>query len=182
VRGIGTPPVEQLLPNDQVSTQPGQHQLGNLGVTMRYLGDPNQAKAYFEEAIMIYENVYDENHPSVARNVNNLALVLIDMGDFSGARSTLERALRIDLVSFGPNHWLVGLRLYNIGNLLFKIGDLVCASMYAAVAYLILKQTLGAEHPHVWRALGLLTELAMKNASEVAKTLFVAMIIGWQGL
>lgn len=60
--------------------------VNNLGSVLQDLGDYDGAKAAYERALKIWEQVYGSEHPQVAKGVNNLGMVLKDLGDYAGAR------------------------------------------------------------------------------------------------
>jgi tetratricopeptide (TPR) repeat protein len=67
--------------------------LSNLGLSLRDLGQHENAKKCFERALAIQEMAYGKNHPSLANTLNNLGLSLRDLGQHEEAKKCFEMAL-----------------------------------------------------------------------------------------
>ncbi|UCC52382.1 MAG: tetratricopeptide repeat protein [Anaerolineaceae bacterium] len=67
-------------------------------------GEARKAKAAFERALAIDEQVYGPVYPNVAIRINNLGGVLRGLGDNPAAKPAFERALAIREKSIGPEH------------------------------------------------------------------------------
>ena len=47
----------------------------------RFIGEKNEAKKYFEEALEMKRKIFDENHSSIATTLHSLGCVYLDLGD-----------------------------------------------------------------------------------------------------
>ena len=94
-----------------------------LGDTYREIGDFENARATYQQALALSAALYGPEHPEVATTINNLGLVMQDLGDLAGARAAFERALRIDEAVYGPEHPGVATTVNNLGSVLQDLGD-----------------------------------------------------------
>jgi tetratricopeptide (TPR) repeat protein len=78
--------------------------LNQTGGYLRRRAEFAEAKAQYERALAIDEEVYGRDHPSVATDVNNLGSVLKDLGDLQEAKECFERALAIFQRFLGEDH------------------------------------------------------------------------------
>jgi tetratricopeptide (TPR) repeat protein len=84
---------------------------------LQALGDLAGAKACYERALAIAEQIYGPQHPVVATMVNNLGGVLRDLGDLAGAKDCLERALAILKKNLPENHPKIKFIMNNLARL-----------------------------------------------------------------
>ncbi len=75
-----------------------------LGYHLHNLADYEGARAAYERALAIWEQVLGPEHPQVATAVNNLGGVLYAIGDLARARAAYERALAIFERTLPPEH------------------------------------------------------------------------------
>ena len=121
--------------------------LNEMGVYLVARAQFIEAKAYFERALAIREQVLGPEHPDTARSLNNLGALLHAQGDLAGAKPYVERALAIREQVLGPEHPDTALSLNSLGYLLRAQGDLSGAKPYYERALAIREQVLGPEHP-----------------------------------
>jgi tetratricopeptide (TPR) repeat protein len=121
----------------------------NLGYYLNRAADYAGARKYFEQALAIQEQVYEEENPHIATTVNNLGAVQKAQGDLAGARASYERALRIDEAAFGPHHPNVAIRVNNLGEVLRQQGDLEGARASFERALRIKEQVYEPDHPSI---------------------------------
>jgi tetratricopeptide (TPR) repeat protein len=149
--------MEPLLPHLQVvaeraaacESENAGWLFNEIGYHLKQIANYAQARAAYERALYIFEQVLSENHPNVATLVNNLGTVYQDLGDLPAARAAYERALRIDEHTFGPDHPNVAIRISNLGNVYQDLGDLPAARAAYERALRIDEQAFGPDHPHV---------------------------------
>jgi hypothetical protein len=75
-----------------------------LATLLHALSELAAARALFERALDIHEQVLGPDHPTTSRSLNGLALLLRDQGDPAAARPLFERALAIRERVLGPDH------------------------------------------------------------------------------
>ena len=77
-----------------------------MGDAWSDLGDARQAVSFYDRALTIYEQVYQEasNHPDIARTLNNLGNAWRALGDARQAVSFYQRALAIKEQEIGRAH------------------------------------------------------------------------------
>ncbi len=128
--------------------------LNNLGKVLQDLSDLAEARACYERALHILEEVHDRGveeaqSPNIASVINNLGRVLRALGDLAKARAYYERALRIFEAVYGPDHPNVANRVNNLGGVLRDLGDLAEARACFERALRIDEAVYGPDHPHV---------------------------------
>jgi tetratricopeptide (TPR) repeat protein len=97
--------------------------LTNLGVVASKAGTPEGAEEYHLEALSIYEKVYGEASPDVARALGNIAIVYAETGRFEEAMPFFERSFEVQEAIYGPDHPNVAQALMNLGLLNLQTGD-----------------------------------------------------------
>ena len=80
------------------------HILNETGLYLRGRAEFAEAKAHYERALALAEEVYGRDHPSVAIRVNNLGGVLQALGNLPAAKECFERALEIFRRFLGEDH------------------------------------------------------------------------------
>ncbi len=120
-----------------------------LGHHLWMIGSYPAARAAFERALKIFEQVLGVNHPNVATLVNNLGMVMKNMGDLPAARAAFERALKIDEAALGPDHPDVAIDINNLGDVMRLMGDLPAARAACERALKIDEAAFGPDHPNV---------------------------------
>ncbi|MCG8340814.1 MAG: tetratricopeptide repeat protein, partial [Cytophagales bacterium] len=104
-----------------------------------------EAKACYEQALAITEQVYGPEHPNVAKSLNNLGLV----EDPKEAIECFKRALAIYEQACGPKHPEVARSLNNLGLAWYQLGDWKQAIECFKRALAIYKKSYGPEHSNV---------------------------------
>ena len=123
----------------------------NLGAHLRTVAEYSGARAAYERALAIHEQVFGREHPIVATVVHNLGSVLCDLGELAGARAALKRALVIDERAYGLDHISVARDVHSLGNVLQSLGDLDEARVAYEWALAIHERIFGREDPDVAR-------------------------------
>ena len=59
------------------------------------LGQFNEAKDYYEKALIIRKKIFSEEHADVAGSYNNLGIAYRGLGHYLGAKDYFEKALII---------------------------------------------------------------------------------------
>ncbi|HMV30119.1 MAG TPA: tetratricopeptide repeat protein, partial [Anaerolineales bacterium] len=134
---------------EAAALEPAGELWNSIGYHIKDLADHAGAKAAFERALKIFENVLGEDHPNVATLINNLGGVLKALGDHAGAKAAFERALKIDEATFGPDHPDVAIDVNNLGMVLKDLGDHAGAKAAFERALKIDEATFGPDHPSV---------------------------------
>lgn len=120
-----------------------------LGVHGRMLALLQEAKADFDRALDLYQQVLGPYHARVAAVANNIGLILRQKGDLAGALDYARRALKINEQVYGIDHPLVAINANNIGLILRRQGNIAEALKYAQRALQIDEQVYGSDHPNV---------------------------------
>lgn len=89
--------------------------LGTYGLFLKRIGHCEKALEIFEKARTIDEQIYDANHPMIARDINNIGLVLIDLGEATKGIEYLEKAKDINKECLGDKHPEIAKNFSNIG-------------------------------------------------------------------
>ena len=79
------------------------------------LGQYNQAKEHYEEALVIKKEVYGEHHANVATVYFNLGVVYSDLGQHSQAKEHHDKALTIRKAVHGEQHGHVAESFNSLG-------------------------------------------------------------------
>ena len=134
-----------------IASEETNYILNQVGTYLLGHAEFAEAKAHFERALLLAENIYGPDHPNVAIRVNNLGKVLQDLGELRTAKQHLERALKIDENTYGSDHPNVARDVNNLGTVLQDLGDLQAAKQYMERALKIDENTYGPDHPNVAR-------------------------------
>jgi len=122
---------------------------GYLGKMYGMHGDFAEARAQFEQAIVIKRDLFGEQSSDLAISYNNFGNVLWDQGKPAEAGELYQRALDIFEATLGEDHPLVARSLSNLGNVGVADGRYEAARAYYDRAVRIKERTLGADHPSV---------------------------------
>ena len=123
------------------------------------LGDARQAVSFYQRALAIKEQVYQEtpNHPEIASTLNNLGNAWQVLGDARKAVSFYERTLAIyeQVYKEMPNHPHIASTLNNLGAAWRALGDAHKAVSFYERALAIYEQAYEADpnHPAIAMAL-----------------------------
>ena len=132
-----------------VTPEETQHILNQTGLYLRGRAELAEAKAHYERALALAEEVYGRDHPEVAAIVNNLGRVLQDLGDLPAAKEQYERALAIDEEVYGRDYPSVAIDVNNLGSVLRALGELPAAKEHYERALAIDEEVYGRDHPSV---------------------------------
>ena len=120
--------------------------LGNVHVSM---GEYEQAKALFEQALAVQQEVLGAEHPEVADSLNNLGVVHAALGEYEESKRVGLRVLKFWQDVQGQEHPRVADSLTNLGMIYEFLGDYEQVRRSNMQALAIREQTLGPEHPKV---------------------------------
>ena len=67
-------------------------------------GKPEKAIEYYEQALTIDMEVYDDRHPAVARDLNNIGIARHALGDLQRAKTCFQQAYSIFQEFYGDEH------------------------------------------------------------------------------
>ena len=117
-----------------------------MASTYHDMGDDQQAKGYYERALLILLNKLGPDHIDVAGTYHNMGNLHNFLGDHQQAKEYYERALSIELNKLGPDHIEVA-RTYNgMGILHMDLGEHQKAKDYYERALSIKLNKLGPDH------------------------------------
>ncbi len=114
-------------------------------------GNYDQARIYFEQALVGGLKTYGEDHPQVAAYRNNLGLAWRNLGEYEKAIDYYEQALTSDLKIYAEYHPSVAIRRNNLGAAWHHLGDYEKAIDYFEQALASDLKTYGEDHPSVAR-------------------------------
>jgi tetratricopeptide (TPR) repeat protein len=133
----------------EVAHEETSHILNETSTYLRGRAEFVEAKAQYERALALAEEVYGRDHPNVATIVNNLGGVLRALGDLPAAKECFERALEIGEVVYVRDHPNVATIVNNLGVVLQDLGDLPAAKECFERALEIDEDAYGRCHPNV---------------------------------
>jgi len=147
---------------EELSITPKPLSLGSLlfkvgKVFLGQIADPQQAKACYEQVLMINETHYGRDHWEVANTLGNLAIAHGDLGNDRTKKMLLERALAILEAHHGREHWLVAKALVNLANVHRALGDAPTAKALLERALVIFEAYYGRDH---WQVAATLVNLS----------------------
>lgn len=122
--------------------------LNDHALSLRTLGNNEEAEPLFREALDIAEKALGKDHPDYATGLNNLALLLHATGRTAEAEPLFREALEIAAKSLGKDHPDYALRLNNLALLRHSTGRNEEAEPLFREAMEITGKTLGVEHPY----------------------------------
>ena len=124
--------------------------LVNLGTVFSGLGEYEQAKHHYQQALQIHEKkTLDPDHPDVATSLGNLGIALYRLGEYEQAKQHHQRTLRILEKALGPEHPEVANSLENLGNVFLSLGEYEQAKQHHQRALRMRENALGPDHPAV---------------------------------
>jgi eukaryotic-like serine/threonine-protein kinase len=129
------------------------HALDNIGRVLSHQAKLEDALAYFQRALAIFEEALGPRHPAVANSLDNIGRVLMDQGAVKEALAHHQRALAIFEEALGPRHPAVANALDSIGGALGGQGELEAGLTHLQRALAIREEALGPRHPDVARSL-----------------------------
>lgn len=120
-----------------------------LGIALYQAGDYGGAEKAFTEALVIREQIFGKEHPTIAESLNNLAGALWSQGRYDEADMLNQRALAIREKVFGKEHQLVASTLNNLASIYYSKGRYADAETLYKRALVIYEKLNGKEHPDV---------------------------------
>ena len=150
-----------------------------LGYHLYMLGAYPQVKNYFEQALLIRENILGSEHPDTAKSLTSLGYLMKAMGDLGKGRDYLERAVAIFEKNPDQNKADIAISLNILGALMRTAGNRTDARSYLEKALSIREESLGIEHPETAQSLNTLGYLlkGMGNLEEAQTCLTRALVI-----
>ncbi|MBE9581521.1 MAG: tetratricopeptide repeat protein [Proteobacteria bacterium] len=144
----------------------------------------NEAELLMRRALLIDEQHFGRNHPTVARDLSDLASLLMTTNRFADAESLMRRALLIFESNLGREHPHVATQLNNLATVLLLSNRFADAESLMRRALLIDEQHFGRNHPTVARDLNTLSLLlkATNRLTEAEPLYRRALMINEQSL
>ncbi|MCH9686050.1 MAG: serine/threonine-protein kinase [Deltaproteobacteria bacterium] len=119
----------------------------NLGVNRQLQGQLAEAAVAYEQALVIYEESFGDDHPVAGQVLANLGVAQRRLGNAEASRVSLERSIAIISDTMGPDNPALYAPLVNLGNLDVYAGDLATGVPRIERALAILEQARGREDP-----------------------------------
>ncbi|MCF8245134.1 MAG: tetratricopeptide repeat protein [Saprospiraceae bacterium] len=155
----------------------------NLGTACLRLDRYEEAKSYFDTALLIYDKKLVANHPEFAALYNNLGAVANWRGDYRTAIENFEKALKISEKNLGENHPDVANIYANTGILLLNRGDITKALAFFKKAYDIRIRFFGQKNHLVARTCNYLGDCYLqKKDNDSAYEWYNKAILIFEGL
>lgn len=124
--------------------------LNETALTLKNLGEYQEAVKYYDHALDIDRSVYGESHYIIARDLNNLGSAWLSFGEPAKALDYFEQALRIVREFNGDKHpGIAGTTLNNLGSAWSGKGDYDKAVDYFEQALINWDKVYGEKHPNV---------------------------------
>ncbi len=120
---------------------------GYLGKIYGRHGDFDEARAQFDRAIAIKQELFGAQSSELAISYNNLGNVFWEQGERDEAGKLYQQAADMFEATLGRDHPLVARALTNLGNVAVAGGNYEKARAYYERAVRIKERTLGANHP-----------------------------------
>jgi len=147
--------------------------LNRAGVYLDDTGQYREAEQFYQQSLLIHEQVTGCDHPDTAASLNNLATLSYKLGNYERAESLFQRALAIDERTVGPDHPATARSLNNLAYLYLKQGKYEQAEGFFQRALAIRERELGAHHPDTAVSLNTLAELySRRGQHEQAEAYF----------
>jgi CHAT domain-containing protein/tetratricopeptide (TPR) repeat protein len=123
--------------------------LNDFGTLNNYLGDFQQARMFFTEALVKARRCLGSTHSTTTTILHNQAVLAADMGDFRRAEELHRQAIRAWSQRLGPNHPYVARGLVELAGVAMSQGRTIEASELLERALRLRIRALGAETPDV---------------------------------
>jgi tetratricopeptide (TPR) repeat protein len=121
--------------------------LNNLGTLFEAQERYDEAQQSYEQALVLWEQLFGEHHPDTAASLNNLGLLLYKRGEYDQAQVFLERTLAIYHRVVGEQHPHTASTLTNLGLVHYARGDYASAQPCLERSLAIYRQVVGEQHP-----------------------------------
>jgi tetratricopeptide (TPR) repeat protein len=118
-----------------------------LGWHLWHIGDYEDGRPYFEQALRVRQKILGEDHPDTAHSYNSLGYLLRSQGKLGEAGPCFEQALAIREKVLGEEHRDTAISLNDMGRWVHWQGDLVTARQYYERALKVSRKVLGEDHP-----------------------------------
>ncbi len=118
--------------------------------------DYASARALYERALAIHEEVSGRDHPDTARCLHGLAQVQMKLNEDAEAGRLLGQALAIQARTLGLEHPDTAASQHTLGEHRSNQGDVEAGLQLMTQAYITRQQTLGPEHPDTIESMTLL--------------------------
>ena len=153
--------------------------LGNLGMVMDELEEPERAIEYLERALHVLTKVNGDKSVPVARTLNNMGIAHELAGDYAGARDAYGRCLAIREAILPADHPDIASVLTNLGVLTMEMGDTRRAADLVRRALAIFTKSSGPGNSLTLKAqLNLGTYLHLLGENEEAEKVLGASLDG----
>jgi serine/threonine protein kinase/tetratricopeptide (TPR) repeat protein len=123
--------------------------INNLAMTLRTLGEVDEAESLNREVLKIRERTLGERHPLVGSTLHNLALIHTQRGEYDEALALETRALELLRESLGEHAPRVSTSYASMAIIHDNLGHFEDAMEYYARALAGLRTQLGENHPTV---------------------------------
>ncbi|HLI05304.1 MAG TPA: FxSxx-COOH system tetratricopeptide repeat protein [Ktedonobacteraceae bacterium] len=130
------------------------HLLNRAGNYLRERGRYREAEPLLKQALALYEQTVEPEHPDVAGCLHDLALLYWEQGDYTQAEPLYQQALAMREQTLGTDHFDVAQSLNDLALLYWNQGRYAQAESLFQKALTILEKVLGPEHPDVAKGLG----------------------------
>ena len=151
----------ELLSQFEADRMPWARALNVEANVLSQIGERDAARARWQEALALYEEVHIPGHPAIQGLLNNLAIDARERGAFDEARGYLGRAEE-GFRSMGDRRSLITV-LINLGNVSGDVGDHSAAEAHYLKALSLAEAVYPDAHPEVGIILFNLGELFWKN-------------------
>ena len=162
--------LNQALSLTQSATQPASRQTADILMRLGALAlngrsQPDQAAAYFRNALGIYRMVLGDERPEVASALNELSNVAIWKDDFVQAEKYQREALEIFQATVSRDHPDHAVALANLGEILVHRGKYAEAESMLNEALEVERRVFGQTHQRVAQTLESLGTLYERNGA-----------------
>ncbi|WP_129626247.1 FxSxx-COOH system tetratricopeptide repeat protein [Candidatus Oscillochloris fontis] len=140
-------------------TPNGYHLCNEAGRCLNLVGDFDNARYLFEQALGLLELHDQDNLEDRANILQNLGGLFWDLGAYNEARQVLEQVVEIDEQQHGPNNPILASSLNALGMIIQDQGDYPSALPLLKRALAIREQTLESSHPDTAESLNNLAGL-----------------------
>ncbi len=118
-----------------------------LALVLDSQGETNEARAYYEEAILLYETMRDHSQHTML--LNQLGALCKNQGDMAAAEKYYMHAMEVAGMVHGQNHPETATAANNLGVACIETRDFVKAENLHMQALSIREKCYGAMHPEV---------------------------------
>ncbi len=120
--------------------------LNDLGLVYGQ-SDPDKALTYYEQALVVYEKLHQQDHPKIAIAKTNIGLMYLKSELYGDAVNNFESAQAIWKKIYPGGHANEALALANLGQTYKRMHDNKASLGYYEKALVIYKKSYGDKHP-----------------------------------